>query len=497
MPTILCFLLIAIAVFLVCGRGHKPRKLPPGPCPLPILGNLFQLGGEKLYHRAVTKLSKVYGPLMSIKLGNQMIFVVSSPNLVREISKKYDHTFTRRLDLDASRALDHHKFSIAWIPSGKKWNNIRKLFKEQIFSSERLNASQGLREEKVKQLCDHVHEHSISGQPLNVCAAAFTTSLNFLSNTLFSIDFAHYDSNSCKYLEEIICGLTNTMGRPNLADFFPGLRFMDPQGIRHETEVYFVKLFEAFEDIITERLQARGTSPTSGSGKSDLLEVFLDLCQHREAGWSCNDVKHFLLDLFFGATDTTSSTVEWAMVELLRSPDKKEKARAEIREVIEQGKSVKESDISRLPYLQAVVKETLRLHPPAPIVPRKADTDIEVDSYILPKDSLIVFNLWGMGRDSNLWLNPDSFVPERFLNSEIDDKGQHFKLTPFGTGRRICVGYPLAQRMLHLMLASLVHNFDWKLEEGIKPEDVDMSERPGLTVQKAVPLMAIPIRTSI
>ena len=185
------------------------------------------------------------------------------------------------------------------------------------------------------------------------------------------------------------------------------------------------------------------------------------------------------------------------MVELLRSPDKKEKARAEIREVIGQGKSVKESDISRLPYLQAVVKETLRLHPPAPIVPRKADTDIEVDSYILPKDSLIVFNLWGMGRDSNLWLNPDAFVPERFLNSEIDDKGQHFKLTPFGTGRRICVGYALAQRMLHLMLASLLHSFDWKLEDGIKPEDVDMSERPGLTVQKAVPLMAIPIRTSI
>ncbi|CDP16260.1 unnamed protein product [Coffea canephora] len=303
MPTIICFLLIAIAVFLVCGRGHKPGKLPPGPCPLPILGNLFQLGGEKLYHKAVTKLSKVYGPLMSIKLGNQMIFVVSSPNLVREISKKYDHTFNGRIDLDASRALDHHKFSIAWIPS-------------------------------------------------------------------------------------------------------------------------------AFEDIITQRLQARGTSPTSGSGKGDLLEVFLDLCQHREAGWSCNDVKHFLLDLFFGATDTTSSTVEWAMVELLRSPDKKEKARAEIRDVIEQGKSVKESDISRLPYLQAVVKETLRLHPPAPILPRKADTDIEVDSYILPKDSLIVFNLWGMGRDSNLWLNPDSFVPERFLNSEIDDKGQHFKLTP-------------------------------------------------------------------
>ena len=201
--------------------------------------------------------------------------------------------------------------------------------------------------------------------------------------------------------------------------------------------------------------------------------------------------------MFLGATDTTSSTVEWAMVELLRSPDKKEKARAEIREVIGQGKSVNESVISRLPYFQAVVKETLRLHPPAPIVPRKADTDIEVDSYILPKDSLIVFNLWGMGRDSNLWLNPDSFVPERFLNSESDDKGQHFKLTPFGTGRRICVGYALAQRMLHLMLASLLHNFDWKLEDGIKPEDVDMSERPGLTVQKAVPLMAIPIRTSI
>ncbi|XP_071927464.1 cytochrome P450 76T24-like [Coffea arabica] len=185
------------------------------------------------------------------------------------------------------------------------------------------------------------------------------------------------------------------------------------------------------------------------------------------------------------------------MAELLRNPEKMEKAKTEIREVIGHRKLIQESDISALPYLLAIVKETFRLYPPVSIMSRHYEADIEIDQYIVPKNAVVLVNLWAIGRDSSVWSNPDSFVPERFLDSEIDVKGHHFELLPFSTGRRICVGMPLAERMLHLILASLIHNFDWKLEDGMKPEGVDMSEKLGITMQKAVHLKAIPIKATM
>ena len=194
-------------------------------------------------------------------------------------------------------------------------------------------------------------------------------------------------------------------------------------------------------------------------------------------------------------TDTTSATVEWAMAELLRSPEKMARARAELREIIGEEETVRESDISRLPYLQAIVKETFRLHPAAPLlVPHKAEADVEINGYVVPKNARIIVNVWASGRDSGTWSDPETFSPERFLHSEIDARGQHFELIPFGAGRRICPGLPLAYRMVHLMVAAFVHNYDWKLEDEMKPEDMDMEEKFGATVQKAMPLNAIPVK---
>ncbi|KAL8479704.1 hypothetical protein ACS0TY_026580 [Phlomoides rotata] len=195
-----------------------------------------------------------------------------------------------------------------------------------------------------------------------------------------------------------------------------------------------------------------------------------------------------------GQTHTTTSTVEWAITELILNPAKMANAKNELRSVIGENEQVVESDISRLPYMQVVIKETLRLHPASPLlVPHKADSEVEINGYTIPKNTQIFVNVWAMGRDSSIWRNPTSFEPERFFNSEIDYKGQHFELLPFGSGRRICPGMPLADRMLPLMVASLIHNFDWKLEAGVKPEDVDTTDKFGIALRKAVPLMAIPL----
>ncbi|KAL0352040.1 UNVERIFIED_CONTAM: Labd-13Z-ene-9,15,16-triol synthase, chloroplastic [Sesamum calycinum] len=183
------------------------------------------------------------------------------------------------------------------------------------------------------------------------------------------------------------------------------------------------------------------------------------------------------------------------MTELMRNPQVMSKLKTEVRTVVGANNQVEESDISKLPYLQAVIKEAFRYHPPGPFLMRRKDgDDLEIKNYFIPKYAVILINIWAIGRDPSIWPNPHSFEPERFLNSEVDTKGHDFELIPFGGGRRICPGVPLAQRMLHVTVASLVHNFDWELEPGNAPEDVDLNEKFGLSLQKAVPLKAVPTK---
>ena len=158
------------------------------------------------------------------------------------------------------------------------------------------------------------------------------------------------------------------------------------------------------------------------------------------------------------------------MAELLYNPEVLSKAKAELEQIIGKGNAVVESDIDRLPYLQAIVKETFRLHPPVPLLlPRKAGADVEIQGFVVPKGAQVLVNIWAIGRDASIWENPNSFKPERFMGSEIDVKGRNFELIPFGAGRRMCPGLPLALRMLPLMLGSLIHTFDWKVEGGLSP----------------------------
>lgn len=183
------------------------------------------------------------------------------------------------------------------------------------------------------------------------------------------------------------------------------------------------------------------------------------------------------------------------MTELVKNPNMMGRVQNEIEQALGRDcSSIQESDILKLPYLQAIIKETLRLHPPTVfLLPRKADTDVELNGYLVPKNAQVLVNLWAIGRDPKVWENPEVFLPERFLNSEIDVKGRDFELLPFGAGRRICPGLTLAYRMLNLMLATLVNNYDWKLEDGMNPENLDMDEKFGITLQKVNPLRAIPI----
>eukprot|EP01018_Ginkgo_biloba_P006613 Gb_10643 [translate_table: standard] len=198
-------------------------------------------------------------------------------------------------------------------------------------------------------------------------------------------------------------------------------------------------------------------------------------------------------DMLAAGTDTSSATLEWAMSELLLNPSMMKKAQDELQSVVGLNRLVEESDLPQLEYLQVVVKETLRLHPPGPLlIPHEAREDCIVGVYNIPKKARILVNVFAVGTDHNSWEDAEKFKPERFIGSPIDIKGQNFEVLPFGSGRRACPGQPLGTTVVEYALATLLHCFDWRLPDGMKPEDLSMTEEVGLSTPRAVHLIAVP-----
>ncbi|KAL4562781.1 hypothetical protein LXL04_026811 [Taraxacum kok-saghyz] len=490
-PTFFLFLSALLTfIYAVTATGRRTPRLPPGPYPLPIIGNLLKLGEKP--HRSLATLSKQYGPLMLLKLGSRTTVVVSSPEFAKEFFHTHDLAFSSRTIPYTARIVDHEKYSIAWLPTGDRWRRLRRITREFLFSVQCLDGSELQRGKKVQELLDHVNTCCTNGKAINIGAAVFTTTLNILSNSIFSIDFAQYDTVSSQEFKEAVMALLELAGKPSLADFFPILKPFDPQGFLRQGNVYGHKLLAIIDKIIDKRLESRLSSSTN----NDVLDSLLNLVQKDESSFSRDDMRHLFFALFVAGTDTTTGTIEWAMAELIRNTKKMEIVRSEIVKLMQNNsENIEEKHIPQLPYLQAVIKETLRLHPPAPfLVPHQAIDNIEVKGFMVPKNAQILCNVWAMGRDPSVWSNPEMFMPERFLEVNIDYKGQDYQFIPFGAGRRICPGLSIAHRMMHIVLGSLIYKFDWKLEGNIRAEDMDMEEKFGLTLPRKVPLMAIPIK---
>ena len=173
------------------------------------------------------------------------------------------------------------------------------------------------------------------------------------------------------------------------------------------------------------------------------------------------------------------------MAELVRKSEVMKKLQDEVRGIASGKGMVREKELNKMVYLKAVVKEVLRLHPPAPLLlPRESMEDCQIQGYDIPKKTRVLINYWAIGRDPKYWEAPEEFHPERFLDSPIDFKGNDFQFIPFGAGRRICPGLHFATSTVELALANLVHQFDWELPHGLTREEFDMAEAPGITIKK-------------
>ncbi|MED6181786.1 hypothetical protein PIB30_022672 [Stylosanthes scabra] len=498
---ILSFLVSTFLFSFIIQKQHS-KHLPPGPKPYPIIGNLLHLlltnKNNSNSLQSFINLSKTYGPIITLKLGTLTSIVISSPQIAKEALQKNDVALSNRtIPYTFSSSIEEHmNNSIVFLPSSTKWKLFRRACATRIFSPQRLDATQIQRKRKVQDLLEFLHECCKKGEALDIGEAIFKTVLNSISNTFISMDLVdYYDNEKFKVFKDIVFGLTEESTRPCLGDFFPLLGFLNSRGARARTKDRNDKLYAVIDGAMEKRIRLRDSKGDYSGEINDALDSLLDLVNEEGSEFNRHYVVHLLMDLFVASIDTTSSTLEWAMAELMRSPTKLHKVREELQQILGENGEVEESRISKLPYLNATVKETLRLHPPTPLlVPRKANDDVQLGGFTVPKNAQILFNVWSIGRDSHIWANPNSFEPERFLDSEIDFKGKHFELIPFGSGRRICPGLPLASRTLSFMLASLLYHFNWKLYNEMKPEDTDMSFSYGLTLHKAQPLLLVPVK---
>ena len=256
-------------------------------------------------------------------------------------------------------------------------------------------------------------------------------------------------------------------------------------------------------DVVLEKIIEEHEQILSGQQdrQRDFMDMLLSLINqpmnpHDEHVYLIDrtNIKAIIIDMISGAYDTSATAIEWTISELLRHPRVMKHLQEELERVIGMNRMVKETDLANLTYLDMVVKESLRLHPVGPLlVPHESMEDIEINGYYIPKKSRLIINFWAIGRDPNVWSdNVEEFYPERFLNSNIELMGHNFELIPFGSGRRGCPGIQLGLTTVKYVLAQLLHCFDWVLPSGMLPNDLDMSEKFGLSAPRVNHLLAKP-----
>ncbi|KAF9689421.1 hypothetical protein SADUNF_Sadunf01G0090500 [Salix dunnii] len=295
--TVLCvlfsFALVKILHFIAKGsKTGSSGKLPPGPVALPIIGSLLDLGDKP--HRSLARLAGTHGPLMSLSIGQITTMVISSATLAKQVLQKHDVSFCNRTIPDAIRAHRHHEFGMPWVPIDKRWRNLRKICNCYIFTNQKLDANQDLRRKKIQELVAHVQEHCLTGKAMDIGQAAFTTTLNALSNIIFSLNLSDSSSDTASQLKEVVGGIMEEAGKPNLADYFPVLGWLDLLGTKHRLTIHFGKILSILDGIVNERLQLRklqGYVPVN-----DMLDTLLTISEdNNEDIMDISWIKHLLL----------------------------------------------------------------------------------------------------------------------------------------------------------------------------------------------------------
>ncbi|EEF50980.1 flavonoid 3'-monooxygenase CYP75B137 [Ricinus communis] len=496
LATALTIISLLSFLFNVRKLKYSTPPLPPGPRGLPVFGYLPFLG--TFLHKKFTDLAGEYGPIYKLWLGRKLCIVISSPSLAKEIVRDEDKIFANRDPPTASKIITYGGNDIVWSSYGPEWKKIRKVFVREMLSNASLEASYPMRKEEVQKtirdLCNEVGKTVDFGQLVFEIAANASISM-LCGSTLKGEKAISFVGEFRKWAEEIMV----LQGKPNVSDLFPVLARFDLQGLERETRRIFLCIDQILDSVIEQCLNtdvATEEKAEKSESRKDFLQILLEFNKHGDAATSIttNQLKALLIDIVVGGTETTSTMLEWAMAELMLNQEVMKTVYQELDQVVGINNIVEEFHLPRLQFLDAVLKETFRLHPALPLlVPHFSSRSCRVGGYTIPKGSTIFLNAYAIHRDPLLWDNPLEFRPERFLSnddnySKFDYSGNNFQYLPFGSGRRVCAGLPLAERMQLYIFASLLHSFEWKLPLGT---ELELSDKFGIVVKKMKPLLLV------
>ncbi|KAF7835992.1 beta-amyrin 24-hydroxylase [Senna tora] len=395
-------------------------------------------------------------------LGSKHCIVASSPEMAKEILKTNEESCSNRPDLIVTGYLTNGAFDYIFMPYGPHWRFMKKICLNEVLGGRTLEKFVSIRQEEIEALLRSILQHSRSRKPLKVREEFIKLTNNIISRiTMGKKCEGTNDENG--EMRRVVQEVGVLLGTFNVCDYIGFLRNLDVQGIEGKVKAVRKKLDSMMEEVMREHEEARNMKNMGDQNcerRKDVLDHLIDLMEKEdsEIKLTRESAKVFTLEMFVAGTNSLAAAMEWTLAELIKNPKIFSKARKEIDSVVGKNRLVRESDIPNLPYIQAIFKETMRLHPP-------------------------------------------EYLPERFLptnestgNNNLDVRGQHYQLLPFGSGRRGCPGASLTTIVIQTAVACMIQCFDWNVVNcREKNSEIEMSEKDGLVMYLAKPLLCKPI----
>ncbi|KAK1378027.1 Trans-cinnamate 4-monooxygenase [Heracleum sosnowskyi] len=473
------FLATTVAILISKLRG-KRFKLPPGPVPVPIFGNWLQVGND-LNHRNLVDFAKRFGQIFLLRMGQRKLVIVSSPEIAKHVLHTQGVEFGSRssnvvFDIFTGKGQD-----LVFAVYGEHWRKMRRIVTVPFFTNKVVQQYRfGWEDEAARVVADVKANPESSTNGIVLRKRLDLMMYNNTYRIMFDRRFESEDDPlllKLKALNGERLRLAQSFDY-NYGDFIPILRPL-LRGYLKRCKKIKDQRFQLFKDyFVDERKMLENTKRVDNNSLMCAMDHILEAQQKGEINE--DNVYYIVESINIAAIDTTLRSIEWSIAELVNHPEVQKKLRHEIDTVLGVGVQVTEPDTHKLPYLEAVIKETLRLRMPVPLlVPHMNLQDAKLGGYDIQAESKILVNAWWLANNPAHWKNPEEFRPERFLEEEsnVETNGNDFRYLPFGVGRRSCPGILLALPMMGITLGRLVQNFELSPPPG--QSKIDTAEKPG------------------
>ncbi|KAF9600567.1 hypothetical protein IFM89_010053 [Coptis chinensis] len=484
--------------FTSISKNSKKKHAPEPAGAWPIIGHLHLLLGPDLPHITLESIAKKLGPIFMLRMGVRRAVVISNWEVAKECFTTNDLAFASRPSSLAGRLMGYNYAMFGLAPYGPYWRRLRKLVMLDVLSNNRLESLKHVKDLEVSTSLKELHHQwatqNKADRPVLVDMQEWFGNLTLNLVLRMIAGKRYYGTNSASSESEprrwrnAMTDFMRLLGSFVVEDAVPYLGWLDLQGSRKQMKNTAKQLDNILQGWLEEHRRKKNSA--EATGEQDFIDMMMSILEvEKISDFDADTInKATCLTLMSAGSDTTSVTLTWAVSLLLNNQHALKKAQDELDICIGKDRQVQESDLKNLPYLQAIIKETMRMYPAGPLSGgRVAIEDCTVAGYHVPAGSLLIVNLWKIQRDPSVWSEPSDFLPERFLTSDknVDVRGQNYELIPFGSGRRICPGISLALQMAHLSLARLLHQFELTTQSNML---VDMTGSAGMVNVKKTPL---------